>query len=85
MIHPRFNASVFVHPALPIVGAAVIQPSLRLGAGSPSTAASPETGRVHASVPRSDTPLNDAQEFRAMPLPGQNNDHSAPAKPASGP
>lgn len=36
-----------------------------------------------ANPGRSMAPLSDAQESTAMPMPGQNNDHSAPAAPAS--
>ena len=43
-----------------------------------STAASEPDG----SAGRSNNAMSNAQESRAMPMPGQNNDHSAPQAPA---
>ena len=47
-----------------------------------------ETPKVGAASNRSDVKMTPAQESSAMPMVGQNNDHSAPsaaAKPASAP
>jgi hypothetical protein len=50
---------------------------------TPATAA-----KTDPTAGRSNSPMSRAQESSAMPMPGQNNDHSAPLnppKPASGP
>ena len=44
---------------------------------APAAAASVDPG-----AGRSNKPMSPAQESAAMPLPGQNNDHSAPLSPA---
>jgi hypothetical protein len=49
---------------------------------------SAESVRPEPATERSNAAMTPAQEFAAMPLPGQTNDHSAPlstGKPASGP
>ena len=49
--------------------------------------ASASASSADASAGRSNRPMSGAQESAAMPMPGQNNDHSAPlgpARPASG-
>ena len=38
--------------------------------------------KVDPNLGRSNSPLSAAQESAAMPMPGQNNDHSAPLGPA---
>lgn len=38
--------------------------------------------KTDPALGRSNTPMTTAQESTAMPLPGQNNDHSAPLAPA---
>jgi len=43
----------------------------------PDTKADPAAGRSNKAMTR-------AQESTAMPMPGQNNDHSAPLAPARG-
>jgi len=50
-------------------------------APAPAASVDPAAGRANK-------PMSQAQESTAMPMPGQNNDHSAPltpAKPASAP
>jgi hypothetical protein len=47
-----------------------------------------EAAKIDSPGGRTNASLTDAQETRAMPMPGQANDHSAPlapAKPASAP
>jgi hypothetical protein len=73
-------------PALPVSAAA------RAGETSVPAAASVFTPARAASADpsagRSNNSMNATQESTAMPMPGQNNDHSAPlgpAKPASSP
>jgi hypothetical protein len=60
-------------PSVPPVDSVITPPS--------QTQTDPQAGRTNRSMSR-------AQESTAMPMPGQNNDHSAPltpAKRASGP
>jgi hypothetical protein len=45
-------------------------------------AAEPAAPKPEMPAGRSNAPLSAAQEAVAMPLPGQNNDHSAPLPPA---
>lgn len=48
-----------------------------------SVVAPTNTTPPEASTARSTGTLSNAQESSAMPMPGQNNDHSAPATPAA--
>ncbi len=41
-----------------------------------------EAKRADPAAGRTNSAMNPAQESGAMPLPGQNNDHSAPQSPA---
>ena len=45
----------------------------------------PSAPNANAAVGRANSNLTRAEEANAMPLPGQNNDHSAPVIPASAP
>ena len=82
-------------PPVPTVSAVQIEPRAAPGgalntsvppadsvlAPASETKRAPEAGRSNSTMTR-------AQEANAMPIPGQNNDHSAPlapAKRASGP
>ena len=62
-----------VTPVVTVPSADAVLPS----AGVAPNATSP-TGRSNTSLTRS-------EEANAMPLPGQNNDHSAPVTPSSAP
>ncbi|MCV2356492.1 hypothetical protein LNV09_20315 [Paucibacter sp. B2R-40] len=58
-------------------------PSAATVLATPATAT-----KVDPTAGRSNSAMSRAQESSAMPMPGQNNDHSAPltpTKPASGP
>ena len=73
-------------PALPVSSSASaaetsVPAAASVFAPAPAGSADPAAGRSNKS-------MTQAQESTAMPMPGQNNDHSAPvgpAKPASAP
>ena len=77
-------------PPVPVVQAAQPASSASVGAGSDAsvpTAASVMAPAAQASVPdtlagRATKAMSRAEESTAMPMPGQNNDHSAPLPPA---
>ncbi len=63
-------------PLLPTQNSAPSVPSAETVLATPATATKldPTTGRSNSAMSR-------AQESTAMPMPGQNNDHSAPLTP----
>lgn len=66
-------------PEPPVANASVPDPSVP---PAETVRAPAEAASADPTAARSNTPLSAAQESAAMPLPGQNNDHSAPAAPA---
>lgn len=77
-------------PPLPVVAPVKVDPVV-----SPSAATDPsvpsadsvmvpasETPKSDASVGRTNSSMTATQESTAMPMAGQNNDHSAPVTPA---
>ncbi len=87
------------HPETPAVAAAPVAAPASPGtapagtAGSSVDASVPTAAsvltpardvKVDPNAGRSNQPMTRAQESTAMPLPGQNNDHSAPLPPAKG-
>lgn len=75
-------------PQTPVVDAPAAATATAGSASDPSvpSAASvfPAASAIKAETPtvRSNSAMSAAQESTAMPMPGQNNDHSAPAGPA---
>ena len=63
-------------------------PSTTSGTSVPSADAAlslaRDTPKPAPEVGRSNAPMSASQESSAMPMAGQNNDHSAPVAPASG-
>lgn len=85
---PPESTAPAMTPAVPATAPSAV------GAGDtsvPSAASVPSTATVSTTDPavgRSNSAMSKAQESAAMPMPGQNNDHSAPVTPskrASGP
>ncbi len=83
-------------PSVPLVEPAQVQagttPSAPAGMSVPAADSvltpGTETPKPNAAAGRSNDEMTPAQESSAMPMVGQNNDHSAPlapAKPASTP
>ena len=77
-------------PPVPVLAPAQ-SPTVPTTAGAADTSV-PEAGAVLApatavkadpAAGRSNSTMTRTQESRAMPLPGQNNDHSAPLTPAN--
>lgn len=71
------QASPTESPATP---GSVADPSVPPAASVLSTA---NAAKADPGQGRSNKPMSTAQESSAMPMPGQNNDHSAPLAPAA--
>jgi hypothetical protein len=78
-------------PSTPVMGQATGTGSMQLQAGNTSvppaeTVMAPEgeTPKTAATANRSNKSMTRAEESGAMPMAGQNNDHSAPLTPPKG-
>ena len=72
-------------PAITEPPAPRLEPVIQSGVPSAASVVSAETvaPNAYATAGRSNSSLTRAQESSGMPLPGQNNDHSAPVAPTS--